>query len=252
MTRYVTQAQFSGDLKADDLRDLMKSEEDRSRVFLEAPRYFQSLLANYTCGMFFLLQGQLGALLDGTGNSGQNFLKAVHDPPRSSEQILHPDKYWNADTRDEPVLIDEASAGGLFKSAGYRVIHENTAGEILAAILTTPADEKLDPMAAGLPTYWTNTAAEGWGGDRFFLLEAGPGPAPAVWITLWDTADDRDQFKTTYASAFGKPLTSASIGTRGVAFLYGFSNDQSSALVKKLSSGALRFTRAGKRWDPKS
>jgi len=253
MTRYVTQAQFSGEMKADDLQKLMKSEEERSRVFLEAPRYFQSLLANYTCGMFFLLQGQLGALLGGTStvNAGKNFLKAVHDPPRSSEQILHPDKYWNADTRDEPVLIDEASAEGLFKSAGYGVTHENTAGEVLAAILTTPTDEKLDPMAAALPTYWTNPAAEGWGGDRFFLLDSEKGSPRAVWITLWDTADDRTQFETTYASIFGQRLTRASIGTRGVAYLYGFSNDQSSALAKKLSGGALHFTRAGKRWDPK-
>ncbi|HYV51138.1 MAG TPA: hypothetical protein VE910_04485 [Dongiaceae bacterium] len=254
MTRYVTQAQFSGDLKADELQTLMKSEEERSRVFFEAPRYFQSLLANYTCGMFFLLQGQLGALLGGSGNTinaGENFLKAVHDPPRSSEQILHPDKYWNAETRDEPVLLDEGSASRVFKSAGYRVVSENTAGEILAAILTTPADLKLDPMAAGLPTYWTNTAAEGWGGDRFYLLDSGKGPSRAVWITTWDTADDRDEFETTYTSVFGKPLTRAPIGTRGVAFLYGFSSDQSSMLAKELSQGALRFTHAGKPWDPK-
>src|SRR5262245_55626152 len=149
MTRYVTQAQFSGDMKTDDLHNLMKSEEERSRVFFEAPRYFQSLLANYTCGMFFLLQGQLGAILGGSGstvNAGQNFLKAVHDPPRSSEQILHPEKYWDAAKRDEPVLVDEDSAHRLWTSLKYTVVHENTAGELLDAILNNTAVQKLDPV----------------------------------------------------------------------------------------------------------
>lgn len=254
MTRYVTQAQFSGEMKADDLQNLMKSEEERSRVFFEAPRYFQSLLANYTCGMFFLLQGQLGAILSGSAsgvNAGKNFLKAVHDPPRSSEQILHPDKYWNAATRDEPVIVDEASARRLLTSLGFKIVHENTAGEILAAILTTPSDQKLDPMAAGLPTYWTNTAAEGWGGDRFFLL-GDAGSTRAIWITLWDTPQDREEFESTYRSVSGKTMTTLPIGTRGVAVLYGFSKDESLPIAKQLSDGALRLSRAGKPWDPKA
>jgi len=252
MTRYVTQAQFSGDLKPDDLTSLMKSEEDRSRVFFEAPRYFQSLLANYTCGMFFLLEGNLSALLGGTStvNAGQNFLKAVHDPPRSSEQILHPDKYWDSAKRDEPVLVVEDSARKLWASAGYRIIHENTAGELLAGILTTPPDQKLDPMAAGLPTYWTNAAAEGWGGDRFFLLESGKGASRAVWITLWDTPKDREEFASTYKTVLGKQLVAFPIGVRETAFLYGFTDEESTVLGKKLSD--LRFTHAGGPWDPKA
>jgi hypothetical protein len=202
--------------------------------------------------MFFLLQGDLSALLGGTGtvNAGQNFLKAVHDPPRSSEQILHPDKYWDAAKRDEPVLVDEESSRKLWTSAGYRVIHENTAGELLAGILTTPTDQKLDPMAAGLPTYWTNTAAEGWGGDRFFLLEPNPGSSRAVWITMWDTPEDREEFASTYKTISGKPVVALPVGVRGTAFLYGFTDEESTTLGKKLPD--LRFTHAGAPWDPKA
>jgi len=254
MTRYVTQAQFAGDMKADDLQKLMKSEEERSKVFFQAPRYFQSLLANYTCGMFFLLQGQLGALMGGTTtiNAGQNFLKAVHDPPRSSEQILHPDKYWDTAKRDEPVMVDDASLRGILTGAGYKITHENTAGELLAAILTMPADQKLDPMAAGLPTYWTNAAAEGWGGDRFYLLDSGKGPSRALWLTLWDTGDDREEFENTYKEGLGKPVATVTLGSRGVAFLYGFSKDEVNAMSQKLSAAGLHFSRAGKPWDPKA
>jgi hypothetical protein len=252
MTRYVTQAQFSGDMKADDLQKLMKSEEERSKVFFEAPRYFQSLLANYTCGMFFLLQGNLGAILGGTGstvNAGNNFLKAVHDPPRSSEQILHPDKYWDAVKRDEPVEVDEQSVREWLKP--YDIIHENTAGEILAAILTTPADQELDPLAAGLPTYWTNSAATGWGGDRFYQLKPPPTSSIAVssvWLTLWDTAQDRDEFVAAYHPS--PSVETLPIGVRGIAFLSGFSPNASSGL--KQGVGRLRFIRAGKDWDPKA
>ena len=255
MTRFVTQAQFSGELKPEDLQDLMESEEKRSRVFFESPRYFQSLLANYTCGMYFLLKGQLGALVSGPAsgvNAGENFLIAVKDLPRSSEQILHPEKYWDAAKRDEPVRVDAESARRLW--TGFDIIHENTAGELLAAILTTPANQKLDPMSAAAPTYWTNTAAEGWGGDRFYLIQdpQKKGAAPAsVWITLWDSAKDREEFESAYRT-IAKPLTPVPIGKRGIAFLHGFSKDQESAMAKKIAEGGLRFTRGGKAWDPKA
>ena len=252
MTRYVTQAQLAGELKPEDLQDLMQTEEKRSRVFFESPRYFQSLLANYTCGMYFLLKGQLGAILSGPGsgvNAGENFLRAAKDLPRSSEQILHPEKYWDGDKRDEPVSVDPESARKLWPD--FEITHENTAGELLAAILTTPVNQKLDPMAAGMPTYWTNTAAQGWGGDRFYLLRPRKteSSAPSVWITLWDTAQDREEFEAAYR-LIGKPLTAVPFGSRGVAFLHGFSKDQDAALAKKLAAGGLRFTRAGKPWDP--
>jgi hypothetical protein len=106
-------------------------------------------------------------------------------------------------------------------------------------------------MAAGLPTYWTNPAAEGWGGDRFYELRPPPASNVAtssVWITLWDTAQDRDEFETAYQSTLVKPVEVLPIGARGAAFLFGFT--QSSALAMRLSE--LRFTRAGKPWDPKS
>lgn len=251
MTRFVTRAQFSGELKPEDLQDLMESEEKRSRVFFESPRYFQSLLANYTCGMYFLLKGQLGAIVSGPAsgvNAGENFLIAVKDLPQSSEQILHPEKYWDAAKRDEPVRVDLESARRLW--TGFEIVHENTAGELLAAILTTPANQKLDPMAAGMPTYWTNTAAQGWGGDRFYLLH-GQEASASVWVTLWDTAKDREEFESAYRT-IAKPLTAVPIGTRGIAFLHGFTKDQEAAMAKKIAGGELRFTQAGKAWDPKA
>ncbi|HET9232871.1 MAG TPA: hypothetical protein VFP10_01875, partial [Candidatus Eisenbacteria bacterium] len=96
-----------------------------------------------------------------------------------------------------------------------------------------------------------NAAAEGWGGDRFYLLQA-PGSAPSVWITLWDTAKDREEFESAYRASLAKSVTVVPIGSRGVAFLSGFSRDEESTITKKISEGALRFTQAGKPWDPKA
>jgi hypothetical protein len=282
MTRYLTRAQASGRIQAADLQGLMESEMDRGRVFLEAPPYFQTLLANYTCGMNFLLEGNLSALLgsDAGVHGGKNFLRAVADPPRSSEQILHPEKYWDRETRDEPIVVDDEGVESILTGQGYRVEHRNTAGEILLAVVTTPADRVLNPLASALPAYWTNGASMGWGGDRFYLLEridapsmGGPGkgesakgdavppssagggtptgPTAGLWITLWDSPGDRDEFAAAYTGTrAGRDAIAMPLGSQGLAFLFGLSREAAGELAKALTPERLRSRRGSEAWSP--
>jgi hypothetical protein len=225
MTRYMTQAQMSGKMTMADLTSLMESESERSAIFLESPRYFQTMLAQYTCGMMFLYKGNLLGLMGATpGNTeGEAFLAALADPPRSSEQILHPEKYWNPATRDDPVTFDDDAVETLLAPLGVEIAAVNTAGEILTAVATTPPGTELDMMASSAPGYWTNEAATGWDGDRFYLLrDAGGDEAGAVWITVWDTPADRDEFVATYeATVAGGMGTTWLAGERVAVFSYG-------------------------------
>lgn len=250
MTRWITRAQMEGKLDMASLQKLMTSEQERSRIFFEAPRYFQTLVAHYTCGMNFLLEGDPTAVLStgGPDRAGENFLKAVQDPPASGEQILHPEKYWDPEKRDPPVVVDDDAVGARLAPLGYTVEGTNTGGELLMDVITTPPDQKFNPMSAGLAGYWTNQASTGWGGDRFYLLRDKDGHEAGVWITLWDTGTDRDEFVKGYTEAL--PQAGASrflLGARGVVFTFGV---DAGAVQKALEAGAPPLTRGGEAWDP--
>ena len=112
---------------------------------------------------------------------------AYADMPASTEQILHPLKYLE---RDEPSLIalpDPTTALG----AGWRVVDEDTLGELQTAVLLADFDpgEGFNGITGdiALPESARNAAA-GWDGDRFALWEDGDGERETlVWRSVWDT-----------------------------------------------------------------
>ena len=119
--------------------------------------------------------------------------EALDVPPASTEQILHPEKYWGEE-RDEPREVAFDTAG---LPNGWELLREDTLGELILGIVTTPLDARgapspEDPMAM-LRVEYTNEAVEGWGGDRIALL--GRGEARVLRLaTVWDTVEDADEF----------------------------------------------------------
>jgi hypothetical protein len=250
MTAYVVRAQLSGALDPNDLMGMMESEMERSRTFFEAPPYFQTLLATYTCGMHFLLKGKLAAVMGGGGDvAGDNLLAVLADPPRSAEQILHPGKYWDPEARDDPVVVSDRDVTALVETSGFSVRAVNTAGETVMALVTSPSDRPFEPMAANVPAYWTNRAATGWGGDRFYLVDKDGGRS-GLWITLWDTAADRDEFTQAYEEHVpDHERHRVLLGDRGAAFLFGMDAAEREAWATRLEEDAIGFTRSGREWS---
>ncbi len=249
MTRYLFLEQAQGKLDAAELAAVMESETSRSEPFLSAPPYFSTLLARYTCGMLFLVPGGMAGLTakDVGPAVGRRLLGVSRNPPESSEQILHPDKYWNGVDRDPPVEVEDHEADLAIEAAGFGVYHRDTFGEILAAVLT---DSTAGFRPGALPTAdsWTNPAAEGWGGDRFFLL--GPrkaagdtlpeaGALRGVWITAWDTPGDREEFRAAYdvvrpdTTRYAFPL-----GDRALVYTFGLDPDAAHALFGRIGGEA--------------
>jgi hypothetical protein len=106
---------------------------------------------------------------------GQALLDAAFrdDPPRSSEQILHPEK-WHT-RRDDPVALAWPDLSRRLPRA--RKLAEGQLGELgIGILLREPA------------------AAAGWGGDRFAVYEKGDRRMLA-WITEWDSAADAREFR---------------------------------------------------------
>jgi len=260
MTRYMARAALSGRFDVTQLQQYADCEARRSRKLVEAPRYFTAVLGAYVCGMEFLARGNLLAVMAGKGKSvGDNLLAAARDPPRSTEQILHPKKYWDQALRDAPVVVDDKAAARLLEGDGRWVVHADTVGELLCAILTNPPGVRRSLLGMNTASAWTNRGADGWGGDRFYLLAAGPDAETAgrslkdprgVWITLWDTPQDRQEFIETYGRGQrpgGRPLVP--LGNLGAVGLFGFGEADASALVDRLRKAPPSMTRDGKPWS---
>ena len=261
MMRYTFRAQLSGKYDLNELTEMMAAEMERADVLVKAPPYFTTLVASYMCGMHFVRRGEMVLVPDPSKDKGvgADVLKALKDPPTSSEQILHPEKYWDKSKRDDPVMVSDEDVQKLVERPGTYVVHKDTAGELLCAIVTAPAERELNIMLMHLPSFWTNEAATGWGGDRFYLLAKGPDQKKAgadlrglrgVWITLWDTHNDRDEFLEDYE--YQRKIASRTafkLGRRGAIFLFGFDADECEALKKRIEADPPRFTRAGKSWS---
>jgi len=104
-------------------------------------------------------------------------------PPASSEQILHPEKYFANEPARETHIAEQN-----FAAAGWQTMAATPLGEIGVRGLLLKA------LAAKDAT----SAAAGWGGDRAYLFERA-GRAPLfVWKTVWDKPEDAARFFRAY------------------------------------------------------
>ena len=121
--------------------------------------------------------------------------RSLQDPPRSMEQVLHPEKYL--DKRDEPIDVN------LIEAVGEPVESEGQLGELLIRVLFEGKIGRRDAARA----------AQGWGGDRYALWPDERGNYRLVWRTAWDSEEDGDEFLeilTRYASLqYGQGVTSS-------------------------------------------
>jgi hypothetical protein len=124
--------------------------------------------------------------------------RAFREPPTSTEQILHPEKYFDKNKLDEPQQVDlpdvAAAVGPGWKRVGYNVM-----GEFATMILL--ADYK------GASGKTAQAAAAGWDGDRYAVFESADKRLGLVWMTTWDSEKDAEEFAAAYADRLAKKLS---------------------------------------------
>ena len=253
---YMMIQQTAGQFSPDDMQKEMTEEIERQQAFFEAPPYFTKFSAQFPCGSAFLRRGAGASFLHPPKPEeiGNALKQATGQLPRSSEQMLHPDKYWDAEERDEPVIIDDDAISQIVQAAKLEVVDTDTFGELLCAMLARPADETPSQMGMMSTKAWTNEAATGWGGDRFYLLARTGTSDPAgkfkgIWLTAWDTPADCDEFTAAYEKHRDLPHRSrVQLGNRCTCWLFGLDPQEAKAITECITDGSLAFSQAQQPW----
>ena len=105
--------------------------------------------------------------------------RIYHHLPQSTEQVLHPQKYADG---EPPLRVPSPPV-----PAGWRPVYSATLGELGIRSL----------FERCLPAARARSAAEGWGGDRFLVIDK-QGVLPRL---LWSTAWDDEEAATEFAQA---------------------------------------------------
>ena len=155
---------------------------------------WKPLLGAYMQGAAFLTRGSdvLGSQLKQA--DPKDIERAFRDRPLSTEQVLHPEKYWDPERRDDPRKA-RFTLGAL--PQGWSALREDTLGELGLALVLEQAmpNEPIDmknPMTI-LGIQYTNELAAGWDADRVILL----GKEGQSWmrlVSVWDTERDAGEF----------------------------------------------------------
>jgi hypothetical protein len=175
-------------LTRDELRQATQGGD--SPILDQAPRVLrEELLFPYLDGVNFVVEAYRNG---GYGAVNRMF----SDPPASTEQVLHPEKYRAGEQPVDVVLPDLAAGMG----DGWSTLDSNTMGELDTRILL---EQYGDDVSA-------KTAAAGWGGDRWALLEK-DGRQAVVLKTAWDTDTDAGEFFVAMSKGLQKRFSGATV-----------------------------------------
>lgn len=150
---------------------------------LDAPLYLREmLLFPYLHGQHFAM-----ALFEAGGTQALN--EAFRNPPTSTTEILHPEKYLGGWKAASPIDLPR------LQSSQWRLIGNNVLGEFGIRCLLQEAQT----------VFQAQWAARGWAGDRYHVYErATNGPTALVWDSHWESEQDAEEFMQAYNSLLQK------------------------------------------------
>lgn len=142
-------------------------------AFDRAPRFLrESLIFPYTQGLAFIRH--IRKLRPWSA------VDAVYGrPPESTEQVIHPEKYF---AKERPIRIEDSKLASL---KDHKLLRRDVLGELVTRLYL---EEAIGSDQARL-------AAEGWGGDRLAAYAAADASTPLIaHLSVWDSEGDADEF----------------------------------------------------------
>lgn len=164
-------------------KQMMQMSMATTPALQQAPQVLrESLVFPYVAGLEFVTTRR-------ANQPWSRINEVFKDPPDSTEQIIHPEKY---EQHERPVPI---TAGPLTTLPGYKEVRRDVLGEMLFRVWFSSG--RLAEAAA-------TQAAAGWGGDRLVAYATPGDPLPAVVVlAAWDSEQDADEAE----QAAGKVIT---------------------------------------------
>jgi hypothetical protein len=147
---------------------------DGAPAMLSAP-----LLFPYDQGQVFVQ-----TLFDDGGWDAVN--AAYANPPTTTEQILHPEKYID---NEQAVSVALPDLGGVL-GPEWTTLDVDTMGEFQISVLLGDdvlSDEQVE------------RGSEGWGGDTYTVAANADDEVVVAWQSTWDSDDDAEQFANVLA-----------------------------------------------------
>jgi len=126
--------------------------------------------------------------------------RALRQPPQSTEQVIHPDKYLAGDAPRWVQLPPLAEILG----GSWRTLRTDVLGELDLRVLIQQFGNQIE----------AGTAAAGWGGDRYAILEDEDGRLVVALVTVWDTEPDAAEFFNAYLGTVVRRYVSTPIGAQ--------------------------------------
>jgi hypothetical protein len=149
-------------------REQVRTASASMKVFADAPLALrEGLIFPYLSGAEFMRWWD-------SARAGHP-LPTMAELPRSTEQILHPERYQAG---DQPVPV-------RFADGDAEPLYEDTFGELDIQLLATVLRGGGEVLIG---------SAIGWGGDRFRTYRTAEGPA-LVWYSVWDDAQSAARFR---------------------------------------------------------
>ncbi|MFI5306361.1 MAG: hypothetical protein ACHQ53_03350 [Polyangiales bacterium] len=122
------------------------------------------LLSAYVDGLTF------AANLHGDGGWGR-VDRAHADPPASTEQVLHPERFAHPTAPERPRLPEARSALG----PDYKLLYQDTLGELEMRVY----------FELGSPSLEAQRAVQGWRGDRLYAYVSATAETAIVWLATF-------------------------------------------------------------------
>ena len=135
---------------------------------------------------------------------------AYANPPVSTEQILHPERYPD----DIPVQVSLPDLGTTL-GEGWNLLEEDVMGEWFLFLILT---QGVDPLGQ-MPIEAAQAASEGWGGDAYAVYHhPASGDLIAVLEHVWDSRQDASQFSQHFSMSLDARFSP--LNTDGDAMLW--------------------------------
>ncbi len=107
--------------------------------------------------------------------------RAYVTPPRSTEQVLHPERYLGEPDLPDAVFVPDLS---VVLGRGWTLRSQDTLGEFVVGLY----------LSEVLPETTAWSAADGWDGDTFVLWERDDAGRLWVWRSVWSSIGDASEF----------------------------------------------------------